>query len=123
ESIDRPVGNDPRWRGSGRRSPSRGPPRRCRRHATAPDGGPGPAPVSRREPCTPTPGGGQSAREIERRAIAGRARELYGSAVPSVPAVVFYLAHGFRVTEEVDPDLFAQEPEDIHLVKPMNSTS
>jgi len=61
--------------------------------------------------------------EIERRAIAGGARELYVSAVPSVPAVGFYLAQGFRVTEEVDPDLFGQEPEDIHLVKPMNSTS
>lgn len=57
--------------------------------------------------------------EVERRAIAGGARELYVSAVPSVPAVDFYLAQGFRVAEEVDPDLFAQEPEDIHLVKPL----
>jgi GNAT superfamily N-acetyltransferase len=57
--------------------------------------------------------------EVERRAIAGGARELDVSAVPSVPAVGFYLAQGFRVAEEVDPDLFAQEPEDIHLVKPL----
>jgi GNAT superfamily N-acetyltransferase len=57
--------------------------------------------------------------EVERRAIAGGARELYVSAMPSVPAVGFYLAQGFRVAEEVDPDLFAQEPEDIHLVKPL----
>ena len=56
---------------------------------------------------------------VERRAIAGGARELYVSAMPSVPAVGFYLAHGFRLADEVDPDLFAQEPEDIHLVKPL----
>ena len=57
--------------------------------------------------------------EVERRAIAGGARELYVSAMPSVPAVGFYLAQGFRLAEEVDPDLFAQEPEDVHLVKPL----
>jgi hypothetical protein len=57
--------------------------------------------------------------EVERRAVADGARELYVSAMPSVPAVGFYLARGFRVTDEVDPDLFAQEPEDIHLVKPL----
>jgi GNAT superfamily N-acetyltransferase len=56
---------------------------------------------------------------VERRARAGGARELYVSAMPSVPAVGFYLAHGFRLADEVDPDLFAQEPEDIHLVKPL----
>jgi GNAT superfamily N-acetyltransferase len=56
---------------------------------------------------------------VERRAHAGGARELYVSAMPSVPAVGFYLAQGFRPTEEVDPDLFAQEPEDIHMVKPL----
>jgi GNAT superfamily N-acetyltransferase len=55
--------------------------------------------------------------EVECRAVAGGARELYVSAVPSVPAVGFYLAQGFRVADTVDPDLFAQEPEDIHLVK------
>jgi GNAT superfamily N-acetyltransferase len=57
--------------------------------------------------------------EVERRAVADGARELYVSAVPSVPAVGFYLAQGFQVTDEVDPDLFAEEPEDIHLVKPL----
>jgi hypothetical protein len=61
--------------------------------------------------------------EVERRAIAGGARELYVSAVPSVPAVGFYLARGFRVAEEVDPGLFAQEPEDIHLVKPLRTVT
>jgi GNAT superfamily N-acetyltransferase len=57
--------------------------------------------------------------EVEHRARAGGARELYVSAMPSVPAVGFYLAQGFRLAEEVDPDLFAQEPEDMHLVKPL----
>jgi GNAT superfamily N-acetyltransferase len=57
--------------------------------------------------------------EVERRARAGGARELYVSAMPSVPAVGFYLAQGFRLADEVDPDLFAQEPEDVHLVKPL----
>ena len=57
--------------------------------------------------------------EVERRAIASGARELYVSAMPSVPAVGFYLAQGFRLAEEVDPDLVAQEPEDVHLVKPL----
>ena len=56
---------------------------------------------------------------VERRARAGGARELYVSAMPSVPAVGFYRAQGFRVADAVDPDLFAQEPEDIHLVKPL----
>jgi GNAT superfamily N-acetyltransferase len=56
--------------------------------------------------------------EVERGAITSGARELYVSATPSVPAVGFYLTRGFRVTEDVDPDLFAQEPEDIHLIKP-----
>ena len=40
--------------------------------------------------------------EVERRAIAGGARELYVSAMPSVPAVGFYLAQGFWVTDEVE---------------------
>jgi hypothetical protein len=57
--------------------------------------------------------------EVERRAIADGARELDVSAMPSVSAVGFYLAQGFRVADEVDPDLFAQEPEDIHLVIPL----
>jgi GNAT superfamily N-acetyltransferase len=57
--------------------------------------------------------------EVARRALAAGARELYVSAVSSVPAVGFYLAQGFRVADQVDPDLFAQEPEDIHLIKPL----
>lgn len=44
------------------------------------------------------------------------ARRLYVSATPSENSVGFYLRRGCRVTEEVDPELHALEPEDIHLV-------
>lgn len=43
------------------------------------------------------------------------ARTLYVSATPSENTIDFYLRHGCRVAEEVDPDLFALEPQDIHL--------
>lgn len=43
------------------------------------------------------------------------ARRLYVSSTPSENTVRFYLRRGFRVTEDVDPALFALEPEDIHL--------
>ena len=41
---------------------------------------------------------------------------LYVSATPSGSAVDFYLARGCRLAETVDPDLYALEPEDIHLI-------
>jgi predicted N-acetyltransferase YhbS len=43
------------------------------------------------------------------------ARRLYISATPSENTVRFYLRRGCRVTEDVDPDLFELEPDDIHL--------
>ncbi len=43
------------------------------------------------------------------------ARRLYISATPSQHTVDFYLGLGCRVTGEPDLDLFALEPEDIHL--------
>ena len=43
------------------------------------------------------------------------ARGLYISATPSENTVNFYLRLGSAVTEEPDPELFAFEPEDIHL--------
>jgi GNAT superfamily N-acetyltransferase len=45
------------------------------------------------------------------------ARELYVSATPSESAVGFYLSQGFRPTDTPHPELFAREPEDIHMVK------
>jgi GNAT superfamily N-acetyltransferase len=55
--------------------------------------------------------------EVERLACAAGATSLYVSAVPSESAVGFYLAWGFRPTDEPHPELLALEPEDIHMVK------
>lgn len=43
------------------------------------------------------------------------AQRLYVSATPSRHTIDFYLHRGCRVTAEPDPDLYALEPEDIHL--------
>ena len=43
------------------------------------------------------------------------ARRLYVSATPSENTIGFYRHLGCTVTEEVDQELFALEPEDIHL--------
>lgn len=40
---------------------------------------------------------------------------MYISATPSEHTIQFYLDLGCRVTEHPDPELFALEPEDIHL--------
>ena len=40
---------------------------------------------------------------------------LYVSATPSEHTIGFYLRRGCKVLAEPDPDLFALEPEDIHL--------
>lgn len=51
---------------------------------------------------------------------AGRAQELgakwlYVSATPSENTIHFYFHMGCSLTEELNPELFALEPEDIHL--------
>ncbi|MHA2497744.1 MAG: GNAT family N-acetyltransferase [Candidatus Hodarchaeales archaeon] len=43
------------------------------------------------------------------------AKKLYVSATPSQNTVDFYLKRGFQLAKEVDPHLFALEPEDIHM--------
>lgn len=43
------------------------------------------------------------------------ARRLYISSTPSENTVTFYMNRGCRLAEEVDPELFALEPGDIHL--------
>jgi N-acetylglutamate synthase-like GNAT family acetyltransferase len=43
------------------------------------------------------------------------AQSLYISATPSENTIDFYLNLGCQVTNDVDPALFALEPEDIHL--------
>jgi predicted N-acetyltransferase YhbS len=45
-----------------------------------------------------------------------RAHFLYISATPTENTVNFYLRRGCRVAIPADPDLFALEPDDIHLV-------
>jgi predicted N-acetyltransferase YhbS len=48
-----------------------------------------------------------------------RARRLYISATPSENTVNYYLRLGNVLATEIDPELFALEPEDIHLVYPI----
>ena len=43
------------------------------------------------------------------------AKQLYISAIPSEHTINFYLRLGCRVTTDIDPELFALEPDDIHL--------
>lgn len=57
--------------------------------------------------------------EIIRLATESGARRLYVSAIPSRSAVGFYLKHGFVPTEEPHPYLFELEPDDIHMVRPL----
>jgi GNAT superfamily N-acetyltransferase len=44
------------------------------------------------------------------------AESIYVSAVPTGSAVGFYLSRGCRLADPVHPALYAQEPDDIHLV-------
>lgn len=63
-------------------------------------------------------GAGLGAALFERAAARARelgARGLYVSATPSENTVGFYLRRGFRPAREVDPDLFALEPDDVHM--------
>ncbi|MBB6126798.1 GNAT family N-acetyltransferase [Mucilaginibacter lappiensis] len=43
------------------------------------------------------------------------AEKLYISATPTKGTVDFYLKNGAVITKEIDPELFALEPDDIHL--------
>jgi ribosomal protein S18 acetylase RimI-like enzyme len=61
--------------------------------------------------------GARLADELSNIARKEGATSIYVSSTPSGSAVGFYLSQGFRVVQEVDPDLFALEPEDIHLIK------
>jgi predicted N-acetyltransferase YhbS len=50
-------------------------------------------------------------------ARAAGAHSVYVSATPTGSAVGFYLRQGCRLADPVHPALFAQEPDDIHLVR------
>ena len=62
----------------------------------------------------------QLVREVFRLGQASGAQSIYVSSKPSIPAVGFYTRQGFRLTAEPHPDLFALEPQDIHMVKPFS---
>lgn len=49
------------------------------------------------------------------KAKTGGAKKLYISATPSEHTINYYLKLGCVLTSEIDPELFALEPEDIHL--------
>jgi predicted N-acetyltransferase YhbS len=53
-------------------------------------------------------------------ARAAGARALYVSATPTGSAVGFYLGRGCQLADPAHPGLFADEPEDIHLVCPLD---
>jgi len=59
----------------------------------------------------------QLTEEMIRLARLDGARELYVSATESESAVGFYLSQGFRPTDAPHAELFALEPEDIHMIK------
>jgi ribosomal protein S18 acetylase RimI-like enzyme len=45
------------------------------------------------------------------------AKQLYVSATPSQSAVGFYQRQGFELVDKPHPELYALEPEDIHMIK------
>lgn len=58
--------------------------------------------------------------ELARSAARSRgARWLYVSATPSENTIHFYQRRGCVLVEQPDPELFALEPEDIHLICPV----
>jgi ribosomal protein S18 acetylase RimI-like enzyme len=59
-------------------------------------------------------------REIFRLAQASGAQWIYVSATPSDSAVGFYLSKGFELVEQVNEELYALEPEDIHMIKALD---
>ena len=55
--------------------------------------------------------------EVIELARADGAKKLYVSSSPTTSTVHFYLSHGFELAEEVNPELYELEPEDIHMTK------
>jgi ribosomal protein S18 acetylase RimI-like enzyme len=48
------------------------------------------------------------------------ARRIYLSATPSGSALGFYLSQGFQLADPVHPELYALEPDDIHMIRPLH---
>jgi N-acetylglutamate synthase-like GNAT family acetyltransferase len=57
--------------------------------------------------------------QVEGLARQSGARQLYVSATPSESAVGFYTSKGCVRTSTPHAELFALEPEDIHMIKPL----
>ena len=57
--------------------------------------------------------------KVVRLAKASDATGLYVSATPSGSAIGFYRHHGFELVDRPHPALYALEPKDIHMVKPL----
>ena len=55
--------------------------------------------------------------EVIKLAKADGAKKLYVSSSPSASTVHFYMNHGFELAQEVNPELYELEPEDIHMTK------
>lgn len=64
----------------------------------------------------------QLLREAERLARADGATALYVSATPSASAVGFYISRGFLPAAQPMPELYAEEPEDIHMINPLTES-
>lgn len=54
---------------------------------------------------------------LEEQARADGHKRLYVSATESKSAVGFYTSQGFIPTQDTHPELFALEPNDIHMIK------
>lgn len=59
---------------------------------------------------------------VIRQAAADGHSRLYVSATPSASAVRFYQSQGFVPTQQVHPELWALEPEDIHMIMILRRT-
>jgi GNAT superfamily N-acetyltransferase len=59
----------------------------------------------------------QLTQESMRLAKAHGASQIYVSATPSESAIGFYLSQGFVLAQQVHKDLYALEPEDLHLIR------
>jgi ribosomal protein S18 acetylase RimI-like enzyme len=64
--------------------------------------------------------GSHLTREMINEVKAFGADRVYVSAMPSGSAVGFYLSHGFELVDDVIPELFKLEPEDIHMLKKLD---
>jgi GNAT superfamily N-acetyltransferase len=60
--------------------------------------------------------GKQLTQEMFRLARDYGAAHIYVSSIPTKNSVDFYRSQGFKLTDEPHPELFALEPEDIHMV-------